>query len=394
MRIVVAHNYYQQGGGEDQCVDQEVAMLRDFGHDVLLFSLRNDTIDGMGRAKLASATIWNRAAYAELRAVLRARRAEVVHFHNTFPLISPAGYYAARAEGTKVVQTLHNYRLACANALLLREGQVCESCLTSFAPWRSIGYACYRGSRAASAVTTAMLGIHRAAGTWRAAVDVYLALTEFGRRKLIANGLPAERLLVKPNFVSPDPGPGTGSGKFGIFVGRLSEEKGVHVLLEAWRRLDGTVPLWIIGDGPLAPLVRDAARRDPLIRWLGKLPLSSVYQIIGDAAFAVLPSICFEAFPRVIAEAFSKGTPVVASRTGAMAELVEEGRTGALFSPGDPDDLARVIRGVEADVSGLARMRGPSRAEFEAKYTAEVNHRRLMEAYSLALTGGRAGQAA
>lgn len=393
MRIVVAHNYYQQAGGEDQCVAQEVALLQEHGHDVTLFSLDNDSIDRMGRVSLAGATIWNRGAHATLRTLLRANRAEIVHFHNTFPLISPAAYYAARGEGAKVVQTLHNYRLACANAQLLREGRVCEDCLTGFAPWKSIQRRCYRGSRAASAVTTAMLAAHRAAGTWRNAVDAYIALTEFGRGKFVAAGLPPERIVVKPNFVSPDPGPGRG-GQFGIFVGRLSPEKGVATLLEAWRLLGGEVPLRIIGDGPLAPMVRDAALSNPGIEWLGKQPLDAVYRLLGEAAFAVLPSICFEGFPRVIAEAFSTGTPVIASRMGAMAEVVDEDRTGLLFAPDNPGDLARAVRQLLSDPAALARMRGLARAKYERRYAANVNYERLMQVYAFALTGVRISEAA
>jgi glycosyltransferase involved in cell wall biosynthesis len=385
VRVLMAHNFYQQAGGEDQCVFAEVAMLRWHGHDVIEYSLHNDLIDGMGRAEVAARTIWNPSSYRELRELLRQSRPEIVHFHNIFPLISPAAYYAARSEGARVVQTLHNYRLACANALLLRDGAVCEACVGAFAPWKSIPRKCYRGSRAASAVVTAMLASHRALGTWRRAVDVYIALTEFGREKFIAAGLPAGRIVVKPNFVHPDPGAGSGAAGYGIFVGRLSTEKGVETLLEAWRELGGRVPLKIIGDGPMAPLVQEAVSKDPAITWLGKLPVNTVYQCIGDAAFAVLPSVCFEAFSRVIAEAFAKGTPVVASRLGAMAELVDEGRTGLLFTPGDPQDLARTVRQLLADRSALERMRHSARAEFIRRFTAELNHEFLIAIYARAL---------
>jgi glycosyltransferase involved in cell wall biosynthesis len=393
MRILIAHNYYQQSGGEDQCVAQEIALLREHGHDVGLFSLHNDGIKTMGKTKAAHAAIWNSVAHSQLRETLREKPADIVHFHNTFPLMSPAAYYAARAEGVRVVQTLHNYRLACANALLLRDGRVCEDCLGHFAPWKSMRCGCYRGSRAASTVTTAMLATHRAMGTWRNAVDVYIALTEFGRRKFIAAGLPPERIVVKPNFVSPDRGVEDGGGNFAIFVGRLSEEKGVTTLLQTWQLLRGAMPLVIVGDGPLAPLVREAAERDPTIRWLGRLCPDAVLQLIGDAEFVVLPSICFEAFPRVIAEAFSKGTPVIASRAGAMAELVDDGRTGLLFTAGDPADLARIVRRQQSDRPAFARMRAAARAEFESHFTAELNYASLMQIYARVLAGAPSAKA-
>jgi glycosyltransferase involved in cell wall biosynthesis len=385
MRIVVAHNFYQQAGGEDQCVAAEIAVLQRYGHEVTQYCLYNDQIDHMRQAALAARTIWNPSSYGALRRLLRDTRPDIVHFHNTFPLMSPAVYYAARAEGAGVVQTLHNFRLTCANALLLRNGSVCEDCLGKFAPWAAIRRKCYRDSRAASTAITAMLATHRLLGTWQNAVDVYVALTEFGRRKFLAAGLPADRIVVKPNFVERDSGPGEGEGGYGAFVGRLSAEKGVQTLLDAWRHLDGQVPLRIIGDGPLAPLVRAEAARDPSIQWLGSQPLDAVYRLIGDAAFVVLPSRCFEGFPRVISEAFAKGTPVIASRMGAMAELVDEGHTGLLFAPGDGVDLARAIRRLLADPSGLLRMRESARAEFTRRFTAELNHQALMRVYEQAL---------
>jgi glycosyltransferase involved in cell wall biosynthesis len=388
MRVVVAHNFYQQPGGEDQCVAAEIAMLRRHGHRVTQYSLHNDAIDGMRRMELAARTIWNPSAYRALRALVHEERAQIVHFHNTFPLMSPAVYYAARAEGAGVVQTLHNFRLTCANALLYREGTICEDCLGKFSPWPSIARKCYRDNRAASAAVTAMLAAHRALGTWRYAIDVYVALTEFGRRKFMAAGLPAERIVVKPNFVEPDPGPGPGGGGYGVFVGRLSKEKGVETLLDAWRHLDGEVPLRIVGDGPMAARVKDAVARDPAIQWMGSLPLDAVYQAIGAAEFVVLPSQCFENFPRVIAEAFARGTPVIASRMGAMEQIVDEGRTGLLFGPGDAIDLALKTRQLRSDCSALAKMRRAARAKFERCFHSDANHEALMAIYERCLPIG------
>jgi glycosyltransferase involved in cell wall biosynthesis len=391
MRIVIAHNFYQQSGGEDQCVTAETAVLRRHGHCVLEYCLHNDQIRDMRPAAVAMRTVWNPSAYRALRRLLQEQQPDIIHFHNTFPLLSPAAYYAARAEGIGVVQTLHNFRLTCAGGALFRNGGVCENCLGRYAPWPSIWRKCYRNSRAASATITAMLAAHRAVGTWQNAVDVYIALTEFARGKLVAAGLPAERIVVKPNFVDPDSGPGKGNGGYGVFAGRLSAEKGVRTLLDAWRELNGQVPLWVIGDGPLAPLVKDRAASDPAIRWLGSQPVEAVYRLLGGAAFAVVPSQCFETFSRVVVEAFAKGTPVLASRMGAMAELVKDGRTGLLFTPSDPLDLARAIRRLLADPAALARMRCAARNEFARRFTAERNHQMLMAVYAQALAK-RAGE--
>ncbi len=385
MKILIGHNYYQQPGGEDQCVAAEIALLRAHGHEVVPYFLHNDAIDGMGRLEAAARTLWSRPARREVRELIRTHRPDVAHFHNTFPLMSPAVYHAARAEGVPVVQTLHNFRLLCPNALFFRDGRVCEDCLGKSVPWPGVVHHCYRNSRGASTAVAALLATHRALGTWRHAVDVYIALTRHGRGKFIEGGLPAERIVVKPNFVYPDPGPGAGTGGYALFVGRLSAEKGLETLLAAWKHLAGRVPLTIVGDGPLAPLVAEAAAGDASIRWLGSRPLEEVYTLLGEAAFLVLPSRCYESFGRVAVEAFSRGTPVIASRLGAMAELVEHGRTGLHFEASDAAGLAAQVQRLLADPGERGRMRAAARREFELHYTAEANYRSLMGIYEQAL---------
>ena len=229
----------------------ETALLESYGHRVVRYITHNDRVAELNSVTLAGKTVWNSSAYRELRNLIHLEQPDVAHFHNTFPLVSPAGYYAARAEGVPVVQTLHNYRLLCPNALFFRDGGVCEDCKSKAITWPGVVHKCYRGSRAASGVVTAMLTTHRALRTWRKKVDVYIALTEFARRKFIEGGLPAGKIIVKPNFVYPDPGPGEGEGGFALFVGRLSFEKGVGTLLAAWEHLDRRIPLKIVGDGPL-----------------------------------------------------------------------------------------------------------------------------------------------
>jgi glycosyltransferase involved in cell wall biosynthesis len=390
MNILVAHNYYKQPGGEDQCVAAEVAMLRAHGHNVTQYSLRNESIDNMSGLQVASRTVWSRPAYRELRDLFRTHRPEIAHFHNTFPLISPAAYYAARAENVRVVQTLHNFRLCCANGLLFRNGKVCEDCLGKWVVWPGIAHKCYRGRRDASTVVATMQMAHRGLGTWQHAVDVYIALTESSRRRLVAGGLPAGKIAIKSNFVDPDPTPGLGAGRYGVFVGRLSAEKGVDTLIEAWRHLGGTLPLKLAGDGPMAAAVHEAVTNNNSIQWLRNVPLAAVYALVGEATFLVLPSQCYENFPRVLIEAFAKGTPVIASRLGAMAEIVDHGRTGLHFNPGDPTDLASKVRQLLAEPQQLVRMRLAARQEFNTRFGAEANHKVLMGIYARALNGSAA----
>ncbi|WJR77314.1 glycosyltransferase family 4 protein [Bradyrhizobium sp. NP1] len=385
MNVLIAHNFYKHAGGEDQCVAAEVALLRAHGHQVTQYCLSNDAVDGMGRLRLAGRTIWSRQAFATMRSLIATHRPQVVHFHNTFPLISPAAYYAAHAESVPTVQTLHNFRLVCVNALLFRDGKPCEQCLDKTIPWHGVAHSCYRDNRGASAAVAAMLAAHRLLGTWRDAVDAYVALSEFSRRKFIAGGLPADKIAVKFNFTYPEPGPGSGDGGYAVYVGRLSTEKGVQTLLKAWQSLGVTVPLKIAGDGPLAPSVREAVAQNAAIEWLQGIPHERVYELIGAAAFLVLPSQCYEgALPRVVIEAFAKGTPVVVSAHGAMTEIVD-GSNGVCFAPGNPEDLAAKVRCLGSDTATLRQMRRGARETFDRNFTAAANHRALLAIYARAI---------
>jgi glycosyltransferase involved in cell wall biosynthesis len=385
MKILAVHNRYQRPGGEDQVFVDETALLETRNHRVLRYEVHNDQVKQVNRLTLAKDTVWNTSAYRELGALIRRERPHVVHFHNTLPLVSPAGYYAARAEGVPVIQTLHNYRLLCPVALFFRDGRVCEDCMGKAVPWPGVVHGCYQGSRAASGVIATMLTVHRALRTWTEMVDVYVALTEFARNKFIEGGLPAEKIVVKPNFVVPDPGRGQGGGGYALFVGRLAPEKGTGTMLAAWDRLGTRIPLKIVGEGPLKDQVVGAAARQANVEWLGHRPVADVHALMGKADMLVFPSQCYETFGRVAAEAFAAGTPVIAANIGAVAELVEHGRTGLKFRPGDPEDLVTQVEWALSHSAELRCMREEVRAEFEAKYTAERNYRALMEIYQAAL---------
>jgi len=385
MKILLCHNYYQQRGGEDQSFEDEAWLLESHGHDVIRYTRHNDDIADMSRRHVATQTIWNRRTYHELRSIIQREQPDVMHCTNTFPLISPAAYTAAKKERLPVVQALRNYRLLCPSATFLRDGSVCEACLGKAIPWPSVLHGCYRDSRAATAVIATMLTTHRLLKTWKRSVSLYYSLTQFARSKFIEGGFSADRVVVKPNFIRTDAAPGDGSGGYVLFVGRLSPEKGIDTLLNAWSRLPATTQLKIVGDGPLAERVRRAAEKDDRIEWLGQQPLDDVLQLIGDAACLVMPSVWYETFGRTIAEAFSRGTPAVVSKMGAMQELVDHGRTGFHFEPGNADDLATTIQQMLADPTQLANMRRAARTEFEDKYTAEANYRMLMAIYERVL---------
>jgi glycosyltransferase involved in cell wall biosynthesis len=385
MKVLLCHNFYQLPGGEDEVFADEGALLESRGHEVVRYTVDNDSVAGMGAADLARRTMWNPSTYADVYRLARRHRVDVVHFHNTFPLMSPSVYYAARAAGAAVVQTLHNYRLLCPNGVLFRDGKPCESCVGSAVAWRGVAHGCYRDDRRATAVAVAMTTAHRAARTWHQAVDAFVTLSQFSRNLFLRGGLPAGRMTVKPNFVSPDPGAGTGRGGYALFVGRLDENKGVRTLLRAWALLRPYVPMRIVGDGPLGEEVRSAAAQDSRLQWLGRRPHAEVYAMMGEARLAVIPSINYEGFPKVLAEAYAAGTPAVVSGLGALAELVSDGRTGVHFRPGDPADLAAKIERLWRDEACLAAMRREARGEFEQKYTADPNYEKLMQVYAGAL---------
>lgn len=384
MKILFAHNYYQQQGGEDRVFAEEGRLLEENGHTVIRYTLDNDLVKIMGRAALAQSTLWNRNTYYQLRNLIRNERPQVVHFHNTFPLISPAAYYAAQSEGLPVVQTLHNYRLLCPNALFFRKGRPCEDCLGAIVPWPGILHSCYRGDRLASGVVATMLSIHRALGTWSRKVQVYIALTEFAKNKFIQGGIPKCKIMVKPNFVAQDLSVGDGLGKYAIFVGRLSQEKGIERLLTAWPHVGKKLTLQIVGDGPLASKVATVAETEPSVVWLGHQPTSKVYDLIGSAMFLICPSEWYETFGLVVIEAFAKGTPVLTSKIGALAELVEDGRTGLHFNPGDLDDMVKKIEWVISNQDQLKKMRRNARTAFEDRYTRARNYEILMKIYQTA----------
>jgi glycosyltransferase involved in cell wall biosynthesis len=384
MRILVAHNAYQQRGGEDAVVDSEVDLLRTNGHAVELFSKHNDALATMGVVSAASNTLWSRRTYKQVAALLESFKPQVVHVHNTFPLISPSLYWACDEAKIPVVQTLHNFRLACPQAMFLREGKVCEQCIGKL-PLPAVRYGCYRGSKAQSAVLTGMLALHRTMGTFQNKVTRYIALNEFCKGKFVESGLPASLIKVKPNFVDFPALPARQRDGF-LFVGRLSPEKGVSVLADAWNKLEARSTLKVAGTGPEQALV--AGLRDAAL--LGSLTQSEVHAEMASAVALVLPSVWYENFPRTLVEAMAAGLPIIASRIGALADLVIDGKTGLLFEPGNGTDLARKLAWAIDHPEQMLEMGRAARAAYDERYTPAINYQQLMAIYEDAIAAQRA----
>ena len=379
MRIVIVHNRYRQRGGEDAVVQAEAALLARHGHAVELFLRDNQAIDSMPRATVALHTLWSVPSARAFEQLLRDFRPDVVHVHNTLALVSPSVYWVARRCGVPVVQTLHNFRLLCPQAMFLRQGRICEDCLGKL-PWRGAARGCYRDSRLQSSVLAGTLALHQAIGTWSTKVTRYIALNEFCRDKFIAGGLPAARIAIKPHFVDAAAPPD--NARRGIlFAGRLAPEKGIDVLARAAALLPG-MALSVAGQGPLG----DALRGLHNVTLLGQLEPAAVTARMQAAAALVVPSICHETFGMVVVESYASGTPVIASRIGALAALVAEGETGLLFDAGNSQDLARVLQWALAHPDRMAAMGRRARTVHEAEYTAERNHQQLMQIYQDAIS--------
>ena len=385
MRILSIHNRYLIRGGEDQSRELEEKLLQEQGNQVDIYEENNNRVAEIGKVRVAIRTVWSTESYQVVRQKLTEYSYNIVHVQNFFPLISPSVYYAANKQGVPIIQTLRNYRLLCANSYFFRDQKVCEDCLGKIIPWPGVVHGCYRDSKLGSLVVVTMQTLHRAISTWKKMVNLYITLTDFTRQKFIQAGLPADKIVVKPNFVYPDPGMGEGNGNYAIFIGRLSPEKGLDTLLAAWQLLGGKIPLKIIGDGPLSNQVREAVTKLPYVKWLGRLPIQEVYTLIGEAKFLIFPSQWYETFGRVAIEAFAKGTPVIASNLGNMSSMIESGRTGFHFSPGDPNDLVALVEYALTHPEKLRKMRFEARSEFEAKYTAQQNYHKLMDIYKLAI---------
>jgi glycosyltransferase involved in cell wall biosynthesis len=375
--VLVVHNSYLHRGGEDAVAEAEVALLRKYGHAVQLLQRDNREIEGRPAWQLARETLWSAKTTVDIRAAVADFQPDLIHVHNSFPLVSPSVYWVAHALQVPVVQTLHNFRLICPQALMLRGGRVCEDCVGKV-PWRAVLHRCYRGSTPESAAVAGMVQLHRAFGTWHHKVTLYVALNSFCRDKFIAGGLPAERIRIKPNFIDLPAPPEAERNGF-LFAGRLSQEKGLGVLARALQSAPSTVR--VAGEGP------DAAQLAglPGAQMLGALTSNVLYAEMARAQALLVPSIWYENFPRTLVEAGANGLPVIASRLGALPSLVQDGETGLLFEPGDGADLARKMQWAASHPAEMARMGRAARQRYEREWTGAANHRTLVTLYDEAV---------
>lgn len=384
------HNAYARRGGEDEVVRRESRMLAHAGLDVRVAIASNQGLEAPGRTLATAVRLpYSRSSMRRTLQLLREFEPDLVHLHNPFPLLTPSVLDACEQAGVPVVHTLHNYRYFCANGVMLRQGRPCDLCLHG-SELHGVLSACYRDSRLGSLAVARMIRRHRRRRTWQRKVFSFIAPSGFSRRILSDAGLPAGRITVKPHFVdTPVASPKHRDRTYAAYVGRLSVEKGIASLLEAWAGMD--CELRIAGDGPLRGQVERAAQRDPTIRYLGPLARDGVDEVLGSAAFLVFPSILPETFGMTVIESYAQATPVLVSRLGGQAELVREGQTGLLFTAGDSQDLAAKAADLLSENDRRLQMGDHARSEYETRYTPEYNLDRLLAVYENALAewGGR-----
>lgn len=395
MRVLILHNRYHQPGGEDAVALAEAELLRAHGVEVRQFEVDNHPAAGdpaSAALRLGLSAAWSRDSYAAVRKLCDEFRPQVAHVHNFWMRLSPSVHAACRESGAATVQTLHNFRLLCANALLLRAGKPCEDCLGRN-PWRGVVRRCYRGSFLASAAVARMMVVNRRHGTWERHVDAFIALTRFSRSKFIAGGLPPSRIFVKPNFVENrgQPASPPSASDAVLYAGRLSEEKGLHTLLSAWARgeLRRYGRLLILGDGPARSALENQAAAlrlfSPSVVFAGRRSSTEARQAVATARVVVAPSICFENFPNVLAEAFCCGRPVVVSNLGALAEIVRHGTEGLTFEAGNEAALSGALETILRDGDLADRLGANARAAYLASYSPERNYQMLMRVYRFAI---------
>ncbi len=393
MKVLLAHSCYQYRGGEDMVFEREARLLESNHVDVIRYEKHNHGILDGGRIRAAARAFWNSGVYREVRELIRRHQVDVVHITNMMPGLSPSIYRAARCENVPVVQSVHNFRLAgCLNGFFLRNSQVCRECSGQRFSWQGVLHGCYRNSRSQSLVAAASLALHRMINNDSQGIAAWIALTDFSREELIRSGLPGDRIYVKPNFLEQDIEPGTGSGDYAVFAGRMSQEKGVTTMIRAWQILHDrgvAPPLKIVGEGPLLHEAMANAAHLPVVEFTGPLANAQTLNLLKSAKCLIVPSEWYEVFPLVILEAYASGTPVIASGIGNLLSLVQDGTTGWHFRPGDAVNLADVVERAFSDASLGTSMRAAARRSFEEMGGRNENFLRLSSIYQKAMGFGR-----
>lgn len=357
-------------------------MLRDAGHEVFQFTAHNDDLTKKTLRQIAVNMLWSGEFKQKMTEKIAEVKPDIVHFHNIFMSISPSAYYACQEAGVPVVQTLHNYRMICPKATLFRDNAICTDCLGSLTFSSAIRHRCYHDSHIQSAGVGVMLNLHKALHTWDKQVDKYICLSERGRQIFIQGGMNPDKLAVKGNFLQYDPGYSDADEDFFIFMGRLTPEKGLRVLIEAWKQLLD-IPLKVLGVGELEGEIRQILLNELIynVELVGHIPRYEALDLLKTATAQIVPSQWHEPFGLVAIEGFACGTPVIASNVGALVDIIEDGENGFHFEATNPDSLVEKVRYIWENREKRQEMSRKARAFYEEKYTSAVNYQQLMSIY-------------
>ena len=383
MKILFIHNRYKQFGGEDVAVEQETTLLQAKGHDVRVLLFDNENITGFfSKIKAACLSVYNFSSARKVKKAIKELRPDIIHVHNLFFTASPSVLFVSHRHKIPVVFTIHNYRLVCSNALLLRNNKVCELCVSKKFPLHGIRYKCYHNSRSATALVTFITGIHKLFNTWKNKVSAFIALNEFSQNRILQSSLdlPATKMLTKPNFVF-DPGESTEDrGDYFLFVGRIVKEKGVETLLEAFAMMPDK-RIIIIGNGPELLYLKEHFQSFINIQFKGHLDKKEVFPIMKKSKACICPSIWYEGSPLTILEAFATGTPVIASRLGSMRETIKDGYNGFHFTAGDVNDLKEKVEHLIQATANNNDLYKNARQSYLEKYHPEAHYNSIIKIY-------------
>ncbi len=385
MRVLLVHGAYQQFGGEDAVVRAEGELLERHGDEVLLYSRHNDetkTFNTFQKAAFFPQAVYSWKSSGEIADVVHSFRPDVAFVHNVYPLLSPSIYHKLHALGVPAVQVLHNFRPFCPNGLYYTQGQICEACRGGNY-LNAVRKRCYKDSYTLSGLYALTLGSNRLAGMIDK-VAGFICLTEFFKIKMLEAGVPDSKLFVRPNFVyAPPLSEVSDAGKYAIYMGRLSPEKGCWTLIHAFEQLP-QVPLKILGTGPLEQELKDYVSQKGIgnIQFLGFRSGDEKWQLLRNSLCLVVPSEWYENFPVTVLEGFMAAKPVIAARMGGLPYIVEDGQSGLLFDSGKVDQLAKQIQRMADDPAGAVRMGARARDLSETKYGPEQGYSNLMNIFS------------
>ena len=381
MRILIIHNRYQQRGGEDSVFENESSLLKKYGNSVEQLIFSNEEINSpISKIKAGISSIYNKSSAKKLDNKIQIFKPDIIHVHNFFPIASPSIFYESQKHNIPIVMTLHNYRLICPNALLFRDGKVCEECINKEFAINGVMNGCYRDSKLQTFALATMSYLHKKTKTWENRVDKYIALTNFAKNKILNSSLKLKekQITIKPNYVN-DHGFELNKDDYLIFIGRLSKEKGVDILLNAFKNSKRKIV--IIGSGPMKDIVEEYSKNYQNIEYLGFQQMDVIIQKLKKAKALIFTSVWYEGMPMTILESLSTGTPVVSTDIGGPAEIITNNKTGLIYKVGDVEDLQNSIEKLYSDNDFFKNLCINARKEFEDKFSEKQNYQKLINIY-------------